>query len=99
MAASVRPSSGPSPTSGRCDRRSHVTGRGRSPPFDHSVAAADGPDYVFVKVVGKAGDFERRTVRIAHEGRGQVVIDEGLRAGEEVVRAGSLILAQAYEDL
>jgi cobalt-zinc-cadmium efflux system membrane fusion protein len=64
-----------------------------------ALIVGDGPDHVFVKVPGAAGKFERRTVRIAHERRGHVVIDQGLRAGEEVVLAGSLILAQTYEDL
>jgi cobalt-zinc-cadmium efflux system membrane fusion protein len=64
-----------------------------------ALIVADGPHYVFVNLPGTASDFERRTVRIAHERRGRVVIGEGLRAGEEVVCVGSLILAQTYEDL
>lgn len=64
-----------------------------------ALTVADGPDYVFVKVPGTSDAFERRTVRVIHERRDDVVIDEGLRAGEEVVGVGSLILAQAHEDL
>jgi cobalt-zinc-cadmium efflux system membrane fusion protein len=64
-----------------------------------ALIVADGPDYVFVKVPGTTDEFERRTVRVAHERSDHVVIDAGLRAGEEVVREGSLILAQADEDL
>jgi cobalt-zinc-cadmium efflux system membrane fusion protein len=64
-----------------------------------ALIVADGPDYVFVRVSGSADAFERRTVRIAHERNDHIIIDEGLRAGEEVVCGGSLILAQAYVDL
>jgi membrane fusion protein, heavy metal efflux system len=62
-----------------------------------AMIVADGPAYVFVKVSGRDQEFERRAVRIAHETSRHVVIDEGLRAGEEVVLGGSLLLTQAYQ--
>ena len=48
---------------------------------------------------GKPDKFERRVVGVAQEKDDHVVIDDGLKAGEEVVSVGGLILDQIYEDL
>ena len=44
-------------------------------------------------------EFERREIFVAQENGDQVVVHNGLKAGEEVATNGSLILSQLYEDL
>lgn len=64
-----------------------------------ALVVADRQYFVFVKVPRKADAYERRTVRVAQEKEDHVVVENGLRAGEEVVSVGSLLLAQLYDDL
>jgi len=64
-----------------------------------ALVVADRQYYVFVKVPGKADAYERRTVVVAQEKEDHVVVESGLRAGEDVVSVGSLLLAQLYDDL
>jgi cobalt-zinc-cadmium efflux system membrane fusion protein len=59
----------------------------------------DGRYYVFVQDERDPEKFRRRAVGVAQEKDDHVVIDDGLKAGEEVVSVGGLILAQIYEDL
>lgn len=63
-----------------------------------------GDPFVFVRApnaetVGTAKRFERRRIVVAQENADKVIVHEGLKAGEEIVSNGSLILAQRYEDL
>ncbi|WP_082858998.1 efflux RND transporter periplasmic adaptor subunit [Planctomyces sp. SH-PL62] len=63
-----------------------------------------GEPFVFVRAPnaetdGKAKRFERRRIVVAQENADKVIVHEGLKAGEEIVSNGSLILAQRYEDL
>ena len=64
-----------------------------------ALVVADGKYFVYVKVPGRDDKFERRRVEIAQEKDDHVVIDHGLRAGEDVVCIGSLLLAQLYDDM
>lgn len=48
--------------------------------------------YVFVQ--SQAGVFESRDVKVAHEGAKQVLLSEGLKAGEQVVVQNGLLLAR-----
>jgi membrane fusion protein, heavy metal efflux system len=59
----------------------------------------DGRYYAFVRLAGKPDTFERRVVGVAQEKDDHAVLDDGLKAGEEVVSVGGLILAQLYEDM
>lgn len=58
----------------------------------------DGHFYVFVRVPNEPGGFMRHTVTIAQEKDDHAVIEEGLKAGDDVVSVGALILAQIYEN-
>jgi cobalt-zinc-cadmium efflux system membrane fusion protein len=67
-----------------------------------AMVAINGESFVFVHQ-GQDGSrgpdkFERRKVLVAQERIDHVVVRGGLKAGEEVVTNGSLILAQLYED-
>ncbi|AGA31280.1 efflux RND transporter periplasmic adaptor subunit [Singulisphaera acidiphila] len=64
-----------------------------------ALVVADRQYYVFVKVSGQADKYERRTVGVAQEKEDHVVVETGLRAGEEIVSVGSLLVAQLYDDL
>lgn len=73
-----------------------------------SQVVHDGENYVFVRkdpsgdngeIDGKTKLFERRKIEVAQENSDTVIVDSGLKDGEEVVAGGSLILAQLYEDL
>ncbi|MFO0888418.1 MAG: efflux RND transporter periplasmic adaptor subunit [Isosphaeraceae bacterium] len=64
-----------------------------------AMIVGDREAHVFVEDDQVAGRFRRRPVSVAHETESQVVIGDGLRAGEKVVTIGGLILAQVYEDL
>ena len=59
----------------------------------------DGHYYVFIQDAGKPDKFERRVVEVAQEKDDHVVIDSGLKAREQVVSVGGLILAQIYEEM
>lgn len=73
-----------------------------------AMVSAGGNDYVFVRKPREANDkdsknqtvdrFERRVVEVAQENHDKVIISAGLKAGEEIVTLGSLILAQLYDD-
>jgi cobalt-zinc-cadmium efflux system membrane fusion protein len=69
-----------------------------------AMVAVDQLDFVFVKRPGPAFIFERRKVLTTREGNDQVVVSEpskghpGLKPGEAVAAAGSLILEQIFED-
>jgi cobalt-zinc-cadmium efflux system membrane fusion protein len=63
-----------------------------------SLIVDDGHFYVFVKVPNEPGGFMRRTVTIAQEKDDHAVIEDGLKAGDDVVSVGALILAQIYEN-
>ena len=84
-----------------------------------AMVSVDGGDYAFVQVPNKdpsesssasasAKDaptrFERRLIRVIHEGSDGVIVaegtrpGEGLKADEQVATKGSLLLQQMYED-
>jgi cobalt-zinc-cadmium efflux system membrane fusion protein len=50
---------------------------------------------VFVQL--EPGVFEPRKVKVANEGLSEVLISEGLRAGEQVVRQNSLMLSREFK--
>lgn len=64
-----------------------------------ALIVADRRYYIFVRVAGRSESYERRSVEIAQEKDDLVVVQKGLRAGEEVVGVGGLLLAQMYDDL
>lgn len=59
----------------------------------------DGRYYVFIRLEGHPDKFQHRMVGVAQEKDDHVVLDAGMKAGEEVVSVGGLVLAQMYEDL
>jgi cobalt-zinc-cadmium efflux system membrane fusion protein len=78
-----------------------------------AMVSSDGGDYAFVSKPNPSSSaddkdtplvFERRTLRVIHEGSEGVYIaegtrpGEGLNEGEQVVTKGSLLLMQIYED-
>lgn len=69
-----------------------------------AMISVDRVDYVFVKKPGSAFKFERRPITVVKENNDFVLVavadeeNKRLRAGEEVVATGSLILEQMYED-
>jgi cobalt-zinc-cadmium efflux system membrane fusion protein len=73
-----------------------------------AMVSAGGTDYVFVRKPRATSDhdskdqpvdrFERRVVEVAQENHDKVIVCRGLKAGEEIVTLGSLILAQLYDD-
>jgi multidrug efflux pump subunit AcrA (membrane-fusion protein) len=75
-----------------------------------AMVSADGGDYTFVlipnapKAEEGAMRFERRKVRVIHEGSDGVIVAESgkeaqdLKAGDQVATKGSLLLQQIYED-
>jgi cobalt-zinc-cadmium efflux system membrane fusion protein len=73
-----------------------------------AMVSISGDEYVFVRRPrptpsgsdrSKGVDkFERRKIDVAQENSDHVVVRSGLKAGEEVVANGSLILSQLYED-
>lgn len=64
-----------------------------------ALVVEDSLFYVFVKLPERNSTYERRQVKIAQEKDDHVVIESGLREGDEVVSVGGLLLAQLYEDL
>ena len=62
-----------------------------------------GDPFVFVRnpaaEEGRGKLFERRRIAPAQENADSVIVHDGLKAGEEVVSSGSLILSQLYEDM
>lgn len=72
-----------------------------------SMVSISGTEYVFLRVPRPAGDkakgeevscFERVKIRVEQENTDSVVVSAGLKAGQEVVTNGSLILSQLHED-
>jgi len=72
-----------------------------------SMVSLSGGEYVFLKVPRPAGDksrgvdvecFQRVKIQVAQENTDSVVVASGLKAGQEVVTNGSLILSQLHED-
>jgi cobalt-zinc-cadmium efflux system membrane fusion protein len=66
-----------------------------------AMVSVDGGDYVFVRLSGKAKGkdrFERKRIQVAKEYNDEVFVAGGIEAGQMIVRKGSLILAQMYED-
>ncbi len=75
-----------------------------------AMVSSDGGDYAFVLIPNASADdkgamrFERRRVRVIHEGSEGVVVAESgkegqdLKPGEQVATKGSLLLQQIYED-
>jgi cobalt-zinc-cadmium efflux system membrane fusion protein len=72
-----------------------------------AMVSISGSEYVFVRKTPNPGgterpadvdSFERRKINVAQENTDTVVVAHGLKAGEEVVTTGSLILSQLYED-
>jgi cobalt-zinc-cadmium efflux system membrane fusion protein len=64
-----------------------------------ALIVGDGRYYVFVQSAANRDKFQRREVGVAQEKGDHLVIDRGLKAGEEVVSVGGLMLAQVYDDL
>ena len=63
-----------------------------------ALIVADGRYYVFEEAAGKTEVFERRSVLLAQEKDDHVVVEQGVREGDEVVSVGALLLNQLYED-
>jgi cobalt-zinc-cadmium efflux system membrane fusion protein len=63
-----------------------------------ALVVGDGRYYTFVRLPGRLDKFERRSLGIAQEKHDHVVVDQGLKEGEEVVSVGGLLLNQLYED-
>jgi cobalt-zinc-cadmium efflux system membrane fusion protein len=70
-----------------------------------AMVSTNGSEYVFVRKPRKPDarpsdpdQFERRRIVVAQENVDEVVVSRGLKAGEEVVTNGSLIIAQLFED-
>ena len=63
-----------------------------------ALIVPDGRYYVFVKRAGRIDAFERRAVRLAQEKDDHVVVEDGVKAGDEVVTVGALLLNELYED-
>ncbi len=67
----------------------------------NALAVINGEYFAFV-TKGDTGEdantFERRKLEIEQENTDEVVVKKGLKAGENVVSNGSLILSQMYED-
>jgi cobalt-zinc-cadmium efflux system membrane fusion protein len=63
-----------------------------------ALIVADGKYYTFVKVAGSTDVFERRLLLLAQEKDDHVVVEQGIRVGDEVVSVGGLLLNQLYED-
>jgi cobalt-zinc-cadmium efflux system membrane fusion protein len=69
-----------------------------------AMVSVDRFDYVFVKVEGKPGQFERRQIFVAKESNDVVIVETpskdhpGVKPGEQVATVGSLILEQMFED-
>lgn len=64
-----------------------------------SMIVAGGFNRVLVRVPGAEPTFEERKVQVALEKSDHVVLDAGVKPGEEVVKLGGLILHQLKEDL
>lgn len=64
-----------------------------------SLVVDGGRSFVFVRVPNHPDRFEHRRVDVAQEKEDHAVISSGLKAGEEVVHVGGLLLAQVYDDL
>jgi len=69
------------------------------------MVSTNGSEYVFVRKPKEPDarpsdpdQFERRRIVVAQENFDEVVVSRGLKAGEEVVSNGSLIIAQLFED-
>jgi membrane fusion protein, heavy metal efflux system len=72
-----------------------------------AMVSISGSEYVFVRKTRNTSatdrpdavdGFERRKIGVAQETTDTVVVARGLKAGEEVVTTGSLILSQLHED-
>jgi cobalt-zinc-cadmium efflux system membrane fusion protein len=69
-----------------------------------AMVSVDRYDYVFVKLPGAPARYERRPIFVAKENNDVVVVAEpsrnyvGLKADDEIVTNGALILEQMYED-
>jgi cobalt-zinc-cadmium efflux system membrane fusion protein len=63
-----------------------------------ALVVADGGDFVFVRSEDYPNKFERRRIDVVHEKDDHVVVETGLRPGEDVVTVGALVLAQMYEN-
>jgi cobalt-zinc-cadmium efflux system membrane fusion protein len=70
-----------------------------------AMVSTNGQEYAFIRKPkgpdAKPSDpdrFERRRIVVAQENVDEVVVSRGLKAGEEVVSNGSLIIAQLFED-
>jgi cobalt-zinc-cadmium efflux system membrane fusion protein len=67
----------------------------------NALSVINGEYYAFVEKGSAGADadlFERRKLEIEQENTDLVVVKKGLKAGENVVSNGSLILSQMYED-
>ena len=64
-----------------------------------AMVTADGGNFVFVRPPGTTDRFERRSIGIVQERRDRVLVGEGLRPGEVVVAAGSLLVNQIFDNL
>ena len=57
-----------------------------------------GTFYTFIKQPGKADEFRRVPVTISQEKDDHVVVETGLKPGDEVVSVGALILDQMFDN-
>jgi cobalt-zinc-cadmium efflux system membrane fusion protein len=63
-----------------------------------SVITEAGKNYVFIQRPDAPERFERRPVELLHEFSDYVIVAKGLEPDEAVVKIGSLVMAQMYED-
>ncbi len=63
------------------------------------MITTDGARYVFIRDPNDPLRLERREIVVARELRDRVIVSQGLQPGEVVISRGSLLVAQAYEDL
>ena len=64
-----------------------------------ALVVDDGLYYVFVKRGRTDRQVRAASSQVAQEKDDHVVIEKGLREGDEVVSVGGLLLAQLYEDM
>ena len=63
-----------------------------------SLVINTGHFYVYLKAPGDTPRFRRVEVAVAQEKDDYVVVDSGLKAGDDVVSVGSLILDQMFDN-
>jgi hypothetical protein len=63
-----------------------------------SLVVNAGLFYAFVKLPGSSARYQRVPVKVAQEKDDHVVIESGLKAGDEVANVGALFLDQMFDN-